>query len=51
VYIDHSVVEACANEAVWLTRRVYPKKDERTIIVEKGGESIKRIEIWALKSI
>ncbi len=52
VYVDHSMIEAYANERKSITSRIYPSRSDATGVRLWGSAEmeVERLEIWALHS-
>jgi len=53
IYVDHSVIEAYANQRKFIATKVYPTRDDALGIQILGdaGFLVKSIEVWTLGSI
>ena len=52
IYVDHSMIEAYANDRKSITSRVYPSRDDATGLRLWGedGARLERLNVWTLRS-
>ena len=54
VFVDRSIVEVFANDALCLTKRVYPQREDSTgirLFANGGDVTVRRVETWQLDTI
>jgi beta-fructofuranosidase len=54
VFVDHSIVEVFANDRLCLTARIYPSREDSTLVglrADGGQARLESLRAWEMKSI